>query len=342
MPSAGRNVFSSHVLCAALAAAVVLAGSYAANAQTLLVANKQEDTVSFVDLADGRECARVQTGPAPHEIAVSPDRQQAAVVAYGGSSIDLFDVQTMSLMRRIDLSPNLGPHGIAWIAPDRIVATFDRSNSVAILNPVTGDFASVATQQSSSHMLAVSPDFQTAYTANILSGTISVIDLGQGAKIGDIHVGGAPEAIAITPDGRQLWVGDDSGPVVRVVDISTQVVIATLASDPIAIRIAISADGRTAISSNFMSGTLTLFDTATLERRGTISLSGSAAAMQVTLAFAESGEQIFVAETGTDTVAEVDLISGTVLRRIAAGRGGDGLAIVPGNCRAQESDHAGE
>ena len=35
-----------------------------------------------------------------------------------------------------------------------------------------------------------------------------------------------------------------------------------------------------------------------------------------------------MAETGTDTIAEVDYASGRVLRRIAAGEGGDGLAIV--------------
>ncbi len=55
-----------------------------AAAGTLLIGNKGEDTLSFVDLATGRELGRVATGKAPHEIAVSPDGRQAAVVAYGG------------------------------------------------------------------------------------------------------------------------------------------------------------------------------------------------------------------------------------------------------------------
>ena len=59
---------------------------------TLLIGNKGENTVSFVDLATGRELGRAATGPMPHEIAVSPDGRQAAVVAYGGRTIDIFDV----------------------------------------------------------------------------------------------------------------------------------------------------------------------------------------------------------------------------------------------------------
>ena len=38
-------------------------------ADTLLIGNKGENTVSFVDLESGQERARVSTGSAPHEIA---------------------------------------------------------------------------------------------------------------------------------------------------------------------------------------------------------------------------------------------------------------------------------
>lgn len=304
----------------------------AARADLLIVGNKGEDTVSFISLQSGRECARLPTGKAPHEIAVSPDGQQAAVVADGGSSIDLYDVRGRKHLRTIDLAPNAGPHGILWPKPSRIVVTFDRSNSVAILDPRNGAFASVPTGQRGSHMLAVSPDRRRAYVANILSGTVSVIDLVRKLKEGDITTGGNPEGLAITPDGKQLWVGDNSGPRVRVIDLAKRSVIATLPTDPIAIRLAITPDGRTAITSNFTSGTLTLFDVPTRLPLRTIALSRSPKAMQVTLAISRDSRTAYVAETGSDRVAEVDLASGTVRRRIATGKAGDGLAIVKGKC----------
>ena len=202
-------------------ACMALAMIFPASASTLLIGNKGEDTVSFLDLATGQECARVATGRAPHEIAISPDRKQAAVVAYGGTTIDIFDVRAMRLARRIDIAPNAGPHGIAWIARNRIVVTSDRSNTLAILDPRSGRFTTISTGQRGSHMLAVSPDRRRAYVSNILSATVSVFDLRRGVKVSDIAVGGNPEGLAITPDGRRLWVGDNSGPIVRVVDLAT-------------------------------------------------------------------------------------------------------------------------
>src|SRR5688572_27587193 len=100
----------------------------------LLVGNKGENTVSFIDLATGRELGRAPTGPMPHEIAISPDGRQAAVVAYGGSTIDIFDVRTRERLRQIDLSPNQRPHGIVWLADGRIIATTERSRSLSIVD----------------------------------------------------------------------------------------------------------------------------------------------------------------------------------------------------------------
>src|SRR5687768_6398614 len=93
----------------------------------LLVGNKGENSLSFIDLATGRELGRAATGPMPHEIAISPDGRQAAVVAYGGRSIDIFDVAGRARLRTIDLSPNEGPHGIAWLEDGRILVTTERS-----------------------------------------------------------------------------------------------------------------------------------------------------------------------------------------------------------------------
>lgn len=317
-----------------LAASALLAMGTAtsAPADTLLIGNKGENTVSFVDLASGSECARLPTGPQPHEIAVSANGGQAAVVAYGGTTIDIFDVPHARLIRRIDLSPAAGPHGIVWLRDGRIAVAAERSRSLELVDPHSGAVRSVPLDQNGTHMLAVSPDQRTAYVANIMAGTVSVVDLVRLEKAADIPVGGYPEGLAITRDGKQLWVGDDSGPRLRVVDLETQQVIATLPTDSAAFRVAISPDGKTAVTSNVATGTLNLFDTATRRPLRTIRVSGDPKAMQVTLAFSHDGRRLLVAETMKDTIAEVDLRSGTVLRRIAAGRNGDGLGIAPGRC----------
>lgn len=311
------------------AALAVSVASQPAMADTLVVGNKGEDTVSFIDLSSGAERAKVPTGKAPHEAAVSPDGRSVAIVAYGGASIDIFDVASTRLVRRIDIAPNDGPHGIAWIAQDRIVAVAERGRALVVIDPRRRTWRSVPTGQRGSHMVVVSRNRRRAYVSNIMDGTVSVFDLRRMTKVRDFQVGGYPEGIALTPDGRQLWVGDDSGPRLRVLDPESGKMLATLATDSIAIRILFTPDGKTAVVSNMASGTLNIFDVATHKLLRTITVSGSRTAMQVTIALSRDGRRVYVAETASSVIAEVDLASGKVLRRIAAGKNGDGLAIAP-------------
>lgn len=317
----------------AFGALLLACAAWPAQAGILLIGNKGEDTLSLVDMASARQCVRLPTGKAPHEIAVSPNGRQAAVVGYGAATVDIFDVGRARLVRRIDIAPNDGPHGIAWISRNRILAVTDRGNSLISLNPRNGAFSALPTRQRGSHMLAVSPDRRRAYVSNILSGTVSVFDLDRWTKLSDIAVGGNPEGLAIAPDGATLWVGDNSGPRVKVVDLASQAVTATLPADSIAIRLAVSPDGGTVIASNFLSGSLTVYDARNPRLLRSIPVSGERQAMQVTLAWSDVPGRVLVAETGRNEIAEVDLDAGRVLRRIRAGRNGDGLAIAPGRCR---------
>lgn len=312
---------------AVIAAALALTGTPAA-AQTLLVGNKGEDTLSFIDLKTGKERARPATGEWPHEIAVSPDGRQAAVVAYKGHGIDVFDIASAKKLRTIDIAPNQRPHGLVWLRDGRLVATAEGSKSVAVIG-TDGSVASIATDQDSSHMVAVTPDLRRAFVANIASGTVSVLDLAARTKLRDIAVGGRPEGIALTPDGKQLWVGDLAAPRVQAFDTTSYARVAEVAIAPVAIRVAAHPSGRWIVTGNIAAGSLSVIDTRTRAVTRTISVSGEQAAGQVTILFSRDGKRLYAAETGRDAVAEIDFAKGVVLRRIKAGKNGDGLAIAP-------------
>ncbi|HET6524740.1 beta-propeller fold lactonase family protein [Sphingopyxis sp.] len=306
--------------------AVLLAAPAAA--ETLLVGNKGEDTLSVIALDSGAELARLPTGKMPHEIAISPDGKQAAVVAYGGTTIDVFDVAKRTKLRTIDISPNQRPHGLLWLSDGRLVATAEGSESVAVVAP-DGTLTSIATGQKGTHMITVAPDGRTAYTANIGSGTVSVLDLKDAKKLRDLTIGGKPEGLALTKGGRELWVGDLDAPRVSIWDTKSGEKIAELPVDPVAIRVLASSDGKRVATSNIASGTINLFDAETRAPLKTITVSGDAAKGQVTLLFSADSKRLYAAETGHDEVAEIDVASGEVLRRIATGKQGDGLAIAP-------------
>lgn len=311
-------------------AALVTTASPAFGQGTLLIGNKGEDTLSFVDLATGREHRRVPTGRMPHEVAVSPRGDLAAVVAYGGRTIELFDLATSRRVGVMDLGENARPHGLLWLRNGRIVATMQGRQALAIVSAPTGGaprVVSVPTGAKGSHMVAVSPDDARAYAANMGSGSVAVIDLAAGRKLTDIAVGGQPEGIAVPRDGERLWVADRAGDTVQVIDVETGRVLNRHRTGKTPIRVTISPDGRHAITSDYGAGTISVFDAATTRPLRTIAV-GEPGFEQVTALFSADG-RLYIAETGIDRIAEIDFASGRLLGRLPAGRNGDGLGISP-------------
>lgn len=307
---------------------LVHAGTADERTGTLVVVNKGEDSVSFIDLATGRERQREKTGPSPHEAALSPEGKRVAVAAYGGSIIDVFEVSSGRRAARIDVAPNAAPHGLAWVSGQKLAVAAEKSRSLVLVDVAKGTFQAIPLEQAGTHMVVLSPDRRTAYAANVAAGTVSVVDLSSRRKVKDIRVGGNPEGIAVSPDGKHLWVGDNSAPRLRIVDLGAGKIVDTLPTDPVPIRVVISRDGRTAIASNIGAGSLSVFDARSRKLLRTIPVSGKREAVQVTVHLTPDGAKAYVAETGADKIAEVDLNTGEVIRRIATGKGGDGLALA--------------
>ena len=249
---------------------------------------------------------------------------------YGDKLIDIVDADTLTITRTVELGENTRPHGLVWLSDGRIVTTTEGSEAIVEI-AADGSQTTIKTHEDGTHMVAVSPDGRRAYTTNLGAGTVSMIDLDEDRLLKTVDAGAGAEGIDLTPDGSELWVSNRSANTVIVYDAEKLEQLATLDVGRFPLRLLISPDGKTAVTSNLLDGSLTLIDTATRTVRDTIVVAGpDANSQQVTLLFNEDGSRIYVAETGTDTVAEVDMDSGEVLRRLKVGRQGDGLAIVGG------------
>lgn len=321
-----------HRIALVLALALVAAPAFA---ETLIVANKNEDTVSFIDLASGAEVARRETGKAPHEIAVSPDGATAVLVSYRrqnfeGNTLDVFDVARAERTSTISLGASRAPHGLVWMPDtDRVVATAEATRDVVLVDIGARALVGAApTDQEGSHMVALSADAGRAFVANIGSGSFSVIDLAAMEKITDIEAGEGTEAIAVTPDGAEIWVGNNDTRSIMVFDAETFERIAEFPTEGVPIRIAISPDGAVAAVSEVDRDRVVVYDARTRQKMKAIPL-GPDARTPVTLLFAPQGDRLWVAATGSARVVEIDAISWRVRRALAAGEGSDGLAYSP-------------
>jgi YVTN family beta-propeller protein len=96
------------------------------------------------------------------------------------------------------------------------------SNAIYVVDPATGKVAAeIPTGAQESHMFVLSPDGKRAYTANVGSGTVSVLDVQNRSLITIIPVAKTVQRISISTDGRFVFTQDQTAPRIAVIDTAT-------------------------------------------------------------------------------------------------------------------------
>jgi DNA-binding beta-propeller fold protein YncE len=310
-----------------------LAAEVAATSPRLLVANKAEATLSVLELPAGKELARLPTGVGPHEIAVSPDGRRAVISNYGdknelGRTLTVVDLVALSVVKTIDLADYRRPHGIAFVDDRRVVVTAEANASIVVVDVEAGTIErGIATTQQGSHMLALAPGKQRVYVANMQSGSITPIDLASAAAGEPVPAIALSEAIAVTPDGAEVWTASLAQNKIIIFDAPQLTRDAELEAPGAPIRITPTPDGKTMIVSNAKASKLQLIDVAT-RAIATIDLpvTGGDTAAPVGTTVASDSRTAYVALVAQDRVAVVDLASRTITGHLPVGKGPDGIA----------------
>lgn len=329
-------------------------------ADTLIVANKSEATVSLVDLESGEVKATLPTGAGPHEVAISADGKTAVITDYGarqpGSTLTVVDIPRAEVLRTIDLGEYRRPHGIVFLNDDRVLVTVEGNQAVIEVDVEQGKVVrAMETGQEVSHMVAVPHSGKRAYVANIGSGTVTVLDLATGEKLGDVATGEGAEGVAVTPDGSQVWVTNRAAGTVSLVDPETLQVVESLESEGFPIRAEITPDGTRVLVTNARAGDLTVIDTKGKEvaRRVSLKLPGGAetetkdrlfgdrfgdSSVPIGIEIAPSGDRAFIAHANADVVQVLDLDTWETIEVLDAGAEPDGMGYSPVEVEAPGAD----
>ncbi len=302
-------------------------------ANTLMVGNKFDGTVSFIDLESGDEIARSVTGGSPHELALSPDGETVVVVSYleegyVGEELNVFDVATANLRDTISIAPHQAPHGIAWLAGSNdVIATTEETRDVIRVDIDRGKVTGVApTDQEGSHLLAVSPDFETAFVTSRGSDTLSVIDTETMRLRQTIEAGEGPEAVDVSPDGRTLWVGNNRSEDIYIFDIETMDRLAHIEAGFLPIRVRFHPEGHAVAVADLREDRIVVYDANSHDKIAEVDLKTAGARTPASLLFAPDGTSLFVGAQASGNVVEIDTRDWTVSRVLSAGEGADGLA----------------
>lgn len=339
---------SSHLSLAATVLLATMLVPLAGGAQTLLVANKTGNTVDLMEVGSGESLATLPTGLAPHEVETSPDGALAVISNYGtrdqpGSSLTVIDVDTASVSRTIQLGEHSRPHGLAWIDGPRVAVTTEGSAHLLVVDIEAGQtLAAIPTHQEISHMVATTPDGSRAFVANIGSGTVTAIDLIQGARLRDIETGEGAEGIAVTPDGREVWVTNRAADTLSIIDPRSLQILKTIPCAGFPIRVAITPDGERALVSVARTGEVVIFDVESRRETARRKLDLSTAPDASTRLFGDSfgdspvpvglvmhpaGDLAWVAATQADAIVLIDTENLEVRDLWRAGKEPDGMSF---------------
>jgi len=345
-----RHRFSASIVTLLLVASCILFVSPTL-ADTLIVANKAEATVSLIDVASGEVKATLPTGVGPHEVAVSPDGRRAVIADYGtgeapGGTLTLIDVAAAKVVSTIDLGEYRRPHGMAWPAEDSLFVTAEAQKALLRVDPGAGKVArAYPTGQEISHMVVVAPDASRAFVTNIGSGTVTAIDLAAGKKLADVATGEGSEGIAMTPDGSRVWVTNRAADTVSVIDAASLEVVETLKLGSFPIRAEVTPDGGHVLVSNARSGSVAVIDqgSATVVKEIAIEVTADAPAedeaegeprrllrfgdspVPIGIEIAPDGGHAYVALANADQIVILDLEKAELSGQVTAGREPDGM-----------------
>jgi YVTN family beta-propeller protein len=295
----------------------------------LLVLNKNEANLAILDAATMKVLGKVPVGDSPHEVVIAADGKKAYVANYGaqtpGSSISIIDLVGRKEIKRIDTGGFLRPHGIVEM-DGNIYFTSETSRTIARYNPAKDKIDWVmGTGQSATHMLVISTDKKRLFTANIASDSVTAINLGappNAQNITQIAVGKQPEAIDISPDGKEVWVGLNAEGAIDIVDTATNKFKEKVKLGERPYRVEFTPDGKRVFATMPNTKEIIVLDAATRKEIKRMKLES----VPLGLVFSKDGKTAFVSVVQTDGVLKVDTEKFEILGRSETGNAPDGLA----------------
>lgn len=300
-------------------------------AAQLLVLNKSDATLSFIDPNSGRTEATIPTGEGPHEIELSADGKLAFATNYGarsdGNTICVIDVLARKELRRIDLGELSRPHGLT-MAGGQLYFTSERSRKLGRLDRAAEKIDwSFPTEQDGTHMVLAARDGKALYATNIQSGTVSIIQRDGSDRWEQtlVKVGTGPEGLDLSPDGRELWVAQSRDGGISIIDTATKKVAYSFdARTKRSNRVKFTTDGRWVLVSDLGAGELLILDARTRSERARLPLGRGVTGILVP----PRSPYAYVAVSGENRIAAIDLKSFKVAKTIATGGSPDGMAWV--------------
>jgi DNA-binding beta-propeller fold protein YncE len=242
-----------------------------------------------------------------------------------GNTISVIDLVGRRELRRVNLGVLHSPHGLAF-AGGKLYFTAEADKIIGTYDPA-GDKIDwlLGTGQNTTHMIAVAGNLDMIFTSNIGSNTVSLFQR-NGPQSWDqtvIPVGKGPEGFDISPDGKELWVAHSRDGGASVINLFEKRVVHTFGvQTKRSNRLKFTPDGRLVLITDLHAGNLLVLQRTTCKELKRIPIGHQPAGILI----APDSSRAYVAITGDNNVAVVNLRTFDLQTRISTGTGPAGMA----------------
>lgn len=322
--------------------ALALSGiaAHAAPAPSLVIIEKASGHAGFFD-ADGKVIGEVSVGRHPHEMVFSADGRYLFTTDNGvmvmtskdpgENTVSIVDVAKRTRAGVVDLGAHRRPHGIDFDpATGHVLVTTEFPSALLILDPAKRTVIDTYDVQGKApHMVRLASDHRTAWVTCTDTSSVSIIDL-PSRKVLTLPTGERPQGIVFSPDGKRVYVANSDGHSITVIDAVAKKLVGEIPvggghSGPV--RVAVSRDGKTAISALQLDHAISFSNTATLKEEKVVPLPGS----PVSMTLSADGNLAWCSVQDQDMVFVISVADRKILRsfKTPAGAGPDPVLPIP-------------
>ncbi len=293
----------------------------------MVASNTDDNTVSIVDLAAPERAKTLMLDVEPEHMELGPDGITLAVGNIGAGTVSLLSLHTDREIARIDglfephnltFSPDGSLLYVANLGADHI-SVIDVAEAALISEiPVVGSTPVAAAGEGAEEEyqgiinVTRTPDGRFGFAAHGEGNSLAVVDLRSFGKVKNIDLGELPWRAFSTADGRYMLVPNNGDETVSVISTSRLEVVATLpgAEDMTGVNTGWFETVAAVVSRG--EDKLVLIDLIEMAPAGEIALPGTPETGVTT----PDGRKLYVALSGSDQVAVVDLKTRTLVKTI--------------------------
>jgi len=313
-----------------LLALLAFAGSARAEGTgRIFVSNEKGDALSVLSAKDYSFVADVKTPHRPRGMMFSPDHKRLYVACGGSDLIAVIDVASLKIIDRIPKIPDPETFDLDASGTHLYISN-EEDAELTVLDLATKQVVGRYKVGLEPEGVLLNHDGSVVYAAAEGSNLLHAIALPSGKRT-DIPTGTRPRRLALTPDGKQLWVSTELAAQVDVIDTATNRVTDEIDFLPPGMRkedvspvgLVMDRAGKTAYVTLGRADNVAVVDVVS-HKVETYLLVGR---RPWGIAFDHDQKRLFVANGGSDDISIIDVAARKVIKSVPVGHYPYGVAI---------------